>query len=194
MNPFFIYYCERSGLPGLFAEPLNFVSNLAFIIAAILIWRMLARTPVLSVRMHWDIFLLTAIIFIIGMGSASWHSYPMAITHLLDVIPILVFILGYIAIFMIRVVRLSWGGALAVVILFICLSFGAPQFLSTKPLGGSGAYVPALSAMVLTSLAMFMLKNPHTWKMCLACALFSVSLSLRSVVFYLLAHILSGIC
>lgn len=80
-------YCERLG-PGLWAEPLNLVSNVAFFIAAIWCWR---RSKGLGLPR-----LLSALLFIIGIGSALFHSFATFWAMLADVVPIAAFILAYV--------------------------------------------------------------------------------------------------
>lgn len=80
-------YCERLG-PSLWAEPLNLVSNAAFVIAAIWCWR---RSEGLGLPR-----LLSALLFIIGIGSALFHSFATVWAMLADVLPIAVFILAYV--------------------------------------------------------------------------------------------------
>ncbi len=80
-------YCERLA-PGLWAEPLNLVSNAAFLIAAIWCWRrsgglMLPRA-------------LSALLFAIGIGSGLFHSFATVWASAADVVPIGVFILAYV--------------------------------------------------------------------------------------------------
>ena len=43
-------YCERTG-PGLWAEPLNALSNLAFIAVAVILWRRAGRNAPFDLRL-----------------------------------------------------------------------------------------------------------------------------------------------
>ena len=80
-------YCERLA-PGLWAEPLNLVSNAAFLIAAIWCW---GRAGGLVLPRA-----LAALLFAIGIGSALFHSFATIWASAADVIPIAVFILAYV--------------------------------------------------------------------------------------------------
>ncbi|MFT6531284.1 MAG: hypothetical protein ACJASC_000813 [Limimaricola cinnabarinus] len=80
-------YCERL-TPGLWAEPLNLVSNAAFLIAATWCWR---RADGLVLPRA-----LAALLFVIGIGSALFHSFATIWASAADVIPIAVFILAYV--------------------------------------------------------------------------------------------------
>lgn len=78
-------YCERLG-PGLWAEPVNAATNLAFLAAALLLW---PRTRGLERA-------LAAILFAIGIGSGLFHTFATRWAGLADVAPILGFILLYV--------------------------------------------------------------------------------------------------
>ncbi len=181
MERFLTVYCERAGVTGLLAEPFNAFTNAGFLLAAALIWRELIHNEALSPRRQWDIVVLTAIVFMIGLGSAAWHVWPIRATLLADVIPITIFIHGFIAAFMVRVMGLSWGWALAIVGLYVAASFSVPSLLSPRALEGTAAYLPAYTALVLTTAVLFWLKKPERGAMLLAIALWTPSLTLRAI-------------
>ncbi|MEL7181973.1 MAG: ceramidase domain-containing protein, partial [Pseudomonadota bacterium] len=80
-------YCERTDFTY-WSEPLNAVTNIAFIIAAVILWRRSARVPIAR--------LLTAVLFMIGVGSYLFHTHATIWALLLDVTPIGAFILIYL--------------------------------------------------------------------------------------------------
>src|ERR687896_455158 len=84
-------YCERVGM-GLLAEPLNAVSNISFLLAAWAAWVLATRTGTLSAGVRVLIALATSV----GIGSILWHTYPVMLTLILDIVPILIFIMWYI--------------------------------------------------------------------------------------------------
>ncbi len=168
-------------MEGLFAEPLNLVTNAAFLVAAILIWRQIARDPRLSFTREWDVTLLAGVVFAIGLGSGAWHAWPITVTRLMDALPILIFILGFIWAFLVRGIGLKWYWALGFVLLFLATRH-VPAALSMQPLRGSGAYLPALVALALASAWLFATRNPpHGKSILTALVLFSVSLSFRAI-------------
>lgn len=82
-------YCERTG-PEYWSEPINAVTNVAFLLAAVLIgWR--HRGHALPTGR-----LLTAVLFVIGVGSWLFHTHANPLTGLMDVLPIVAFILIYV--------------------------------------------------------------------------------------------------
>ena len=78
-------YCERLD-PSFWAEPVNAVTNVAFVLAAIVMWN---RTEGIG-------RVLCAILATIGVGSFLFHTYATVWAMLADVLPILVFILVYV--------------------------------------------------------------------------------------------------
>ncbi len=80
-------YCERTD-PSYWSEPLNAVTNLAFIIVAIIMWRRADGYPAGRV--------LAGILFAIGVGSYLFHTHATVWAVILDVIPIMLFSLTYI--------------------------------------------------------------------------------------------------
>lgn len=78
-------YCERVG-PAFWAEPVNALTNAAFIVAAAVMW---GRVQGLGRAM-------CAVLFAIGVGSFLFHTHANRLTGLMDVIPIGVFILVYV--------------------------------------------------------------------------------------------------
>jgi peptidoglycan/LPS O-acetylase OafA/YrhL len=80
-------YCERTDFTY-WSEPLNAVTNLAFIIAAIILWRRGNGVPLARV--------LLIILVAIGIGSYLFHTHATIWAVTIDVIPIGVFILVYL--------------------------------------------------------------------------------------------------
>lgn len=80
-------YCERLG-PGYWAEPLNAVSNAAFLVAALILWRRGAGLPMVRA--------MAAAVAVIGVGSYLFHTHANRLTGAMDTTPILAFILLYV--------------------------------------------------------------------------------------------------
>ncbi len=79
-------YCERTD-PGYWAEPVNALTNIAFLIAAVIVWRRGAR-GIAGV--------LAAILFVVGVGSWLFHTHATAWAALADTTPIAAYILVYV--------------------------------------------------------------------------------------------------
>jgi len=80
-------YCERTDLT-FWSEPINALTNIAFLIAAIWMWN--ACKGLTSARV------LCAILFAIGVGSFLFHTTATGWAAASDVIPIGLFILFYL--------------------------------------------------------------------------------------------------
>ncbi|RVT86602.1 hypothetical protein DXV76_00495 [Rhodobacteraceae bacterium CCMM004] len=81
-------YCERTD-PSYWSEPVNAVTNAAFLIAALWMWP--------RARRHgpWEAMALCVVLAVIGVGSYLFHTHATAWSAMLDVLPILIFILLY---------------------------------------------------------------------------------------------------
>lgn len=80
-------YCERTDA-GLWSEPVNALTNLAFLVSAVIMWRRCAGRPMGRA--------LAAVLFLIGIGSGLFHTHATAWAAMADTLPILGFILLYI--------------------------------------------------------------------------------------------------
>jgi ceramidase len=135
-------YCERVS-PSFWAEPVNAVSNLAFLIAAIAafdLWRRAGKSDR-------SILALVAVIVAVGFGSFAFHTLATRGAMWLDVIPIGLFIYGYFLLAMRRFLLLSWS-ALMLLVGFIALSTGLGSLIPREALNGSSGYLPALAALI----------------------------------------------
>ncbi len=126
-------YCERLG-PGLWAEPLNAVTNLAFLIAAALLWPRLRGLALPR--------LLCGVLAAIGLGSGLFHTVAARWAALADVLPIL----GFILIYVFAVNRAVWGMArlwagVGVLLVVPYAAVATPVLARLLPgLGGSAGY------------------------------------------------------
>lgn len=167
-------YCERLG-PGLMAEPLNAVSNAAFIVAAL--W---AARAALRRRSGPVIWVFIALVFVIGLGSLAFHTFANQWSMLADVLPITVFIYGYLAFALSRFLRFAWWKvAVALGVLFLA-TFAAERIMPPGFMNGSGAYLPALVASMLVSLGLLRQGHPAVLNVSLASIVLFVSLIFRT--------------
>lgn len=131
-------YCERVS-EAFWAEPLNALSNGAFLLAALAALLLLRRAK----RRDPAAELLTGLVLVIGIGSFLYHTMPQRWTLLADVVPIQLFAPGYFGLALNRFLGLSplmaGLGALA----FLGASFGLAAGLAPLlPAGmrGSAGY------------------------------------------------------
>ena len=187
MNRAIDLYCERVG-PGLWGEPLNAVTNLAFILAGILLVVALRRAEP-DVRRDPAILGLTVLLFVIGLGSGLLHAFAQFWSVLADVIPIALFILLYMYLALRRLVALPfWGccvGVAIVLVLTLVMPLGFGFSVST--------YGVALLAMLgVGGFLHFGRRHPAGPPILAAAGVFAVSLALRTADLPLCATLPSG--
>jgi len=167
-------YCERLA-PGFWAEPLNAVTNAAFLLAA--------AAPFLAARDRRPepfVALLAALVAIIGIGSLLFHTLANRWSMLADVLPITLFIYAYLGFALRRYLRLGWLATGAVLLPFLPLSAGM-EALARPLLGGSASYLPALLAMLFVALLTHRIGHPVAPWLFAAAGIFAVSLTLRTL-------------
>lgn len=79
-------YCERLDA-SFWSEPINAITNAAFLIAAVIMWRRSAGIG--------EARFLAAVLFAIGVGSFLFHTFATVWAVILDVTPILIYTLTY---------------------------------------------------------------------------------------------------
>mgnify|MGYP000992347091 FL=1 len=108
-------YCERTD-PGLWSEPLNVATNLAFLLAAALLWRQAGRGAGRDTRV------LILLIGAVGLGSMAFHTLATRWAALLDIGFIAVFVLLCHQRFQVRALGRSNGAANLGVAVFVVLA------------------------------------------------------------------------
>ena len=172
-------YCERAG-SGLLAEPLNTVTNLFFLLAALRCAH-LARQAA-----RFDALLLALILFAIGIGSGLFHTFATSWAQLLDVSPILIFQVVYLWLYVRRVAGLGLTPAASLLVLFFVAIFISAQFPET--LNGSLSYVPAAAALILIGAYHVNAQHADPTAILTASTIFLVSLTARTVDQLLCVH------
>jgi hypothetical protein len=138
-------YCERVGM-GVFAEPLNAVSNISFLLAAWAAWVLASRTGALSSGVR----VLIALGAAVGIGSILWHTYPNMLTLILDIVPILIFICWFIWLYTRNVIRMRSVLAGVSVAAFLVATFLV--FPLSGVLHGALVYSPGLIVTLVLGL------------------------------------------
>lgn len=167
-------YCERTG-PEFWSEPFNAISNLAFVIAAGIMWRRV-RGEGLPLAV-----LLCALLAIIGVGSFLFHTYATVWASLADTLPILLFILVYVFTANLHFWRMRWPAALVCTALFIPYARIVTPWLAQIPLfGRSAAYLP-VPLLILAYALLLARRTPATaGGLALGAGLLILSLAARS--------------
>lgn len=187
MNRAIDIYCERLG-PGLWAEPLNALTNLAFIVAGIVLVAALRRAEP-GVRRDPAMLGLVVLLFVIGIGSGLFHSFAAAWAALADVIPVALFILLYMYLALRRLVALPlwgcWIGVAIVLLLTVVMPLAFGFSVST--------YGVALLAMLAVGgFLHFGRRHPAGPRILVAAGIFTLSLAFRMADLPLCAALPSG--
>lgn len=166
-------YCERTG-DTFWAEPLNALTNLAFVVAAIVLWRRSAADPWART--------LSALLFIIGVGSWLLHTHARAWAAVADSLPIAAFILLYL--FIVNRVVLGWPCWLAATVTALFLPVAAlmhPLWRAVPVLNVTAGYMPV--PLLIAVYAVFLHRSRPAFARGLAAgaALLLVSLLARSL-------------
>ncbi len=142
-------YCERTGVE-VWAEPINALSNAAFLVAACAGARRASRTaPPDRAGLA-----LSGLVAVVGIGSFLFHTLAVLWSMLADVIPIALFIYAYLALALRRYLRLPLIAVVGVTAAFVSFSLCLAPILDgltgldvAGMSNGSIDYLPALLAL-----------------------------------------------
>lgn len=188
-------YCERGFDPGLWAEPINALSNAAFlIVAAVAAVRMARPLPPgttapdgLATRL---VHSLIALVALIGIGSFLFHVMATRWAQLADVLPIGAFILLYLVFALHCLAGLSafkvMLGVAALVAAFAASMAFCPSAVSGAPggpacLNDTLGYVPALTALFAVAVVLHRRAHPAAGRLLVATAVLLVSMTMRTI-------------
>jgi hypothetical protein len=174
-------YCERTDI-GFWAEPLNAVTNGAFVAAAayaFVLWRRAGGKD-------WAALWLIVVTAVVGIGSFLFHTFANRWSVLADVIPIAVFIYSYFLLAMLRYLRLGRITAALATGLFILFNTLFVRLwlglFSGLTLNGSVGYIPAALALVTVGVLCLAGSSRAAGRaLLLAAGVFAVSLLFRSI-------------
>lgn len=181
-------YCERGLDPAFWAEPLNAVTNGAFLIGMWAAGRRLVRVSSGSPRgAELALWMLTVLVGVIGTGSFLFHTLATRWSLVADVLPIMLFMLGYLA-FALRVfVGAPWLAIGAALVAFYfaggalsglkCQSEG----LSVPCLNGSLGYGPAAVTLIAVAILARQREPGASRLLSIGAGLFLVSLMFRTL-------------
>jgi hypothetical protein len=213
-------YCERALDATFWAEPFNALSNVGFLAAAAIAARRVRRTdetthsqsgafshpagtvidsgtsttavelearPALPDAFLW---LLVALVAAIGVGSFLFHTFATRWARLVDVVPIGVFMLAYLAVALRAF--LGWSARTTAAGIAAFLAANAAMTLVACPgravaitdlgrdpcLNSTMAYLPALATLLLVG-TLVARRHPAGRKLVLAAGLFLLAITMR---------------
>ena len=175
MEDYIDLYCERLG-SGLWAEPVNALTNIAFFIAALAAFLLARREGKLNAQT----ITLIALIVIIGTGSTLFHTTATFWAMMADSLPILFYQIAFLAFYTRSVMGGSWpavGGILAGFAATIAAFYQLPNHW----LNGSLSYAPAFLFLLGLGIWHWRKQKNEPRALLLAAGIFALSLTLRSV-------------
>lgn len=144
------FYCERTG-PEFWSEPVNALTNLAFVFAGIWGLREARRFDA-----DGNVVVLSWWAIAIGIGSALFHTFANELTKWADIVPIAIFTLVYTFFALRRFLKLPRNSALLVLTGFYAGAGIAtalvPNWLRVASNGTTG-YLPPFLAFIAMGLA-----------------------------------------
>jgi hypothetical protein len=174
-------YCERGSDPSFWAEPLNAVTNVAFVLGGLAAFLLIARQPSGDRRIA-DVW-LAALMCVIGVGSFLFHTFATGWAALADTLPIAVMMLSYLIVALRRFVGLPWWATGVGVAVFLVAAFAARSIPCGGGvcLNGSVGYLPAFLALVAVGGWLILQRKRVGWPILLSAVLFGVSLTFRTL-------------
>jgi hypothetical protein len=167
-------YCERTDA-SFWSEPVNALSNAAFLIAAALALDLWRRGD----RKDWPALALIIVVAAVAVGSFVFHTVATRAAIFADVIPIAVFIYGYLLLALVRFLHLRVIVAAAIVVAYAASVQALSALAPPRLLNGSVGYLPALVALITVALAAR--KQVTRRSLGLAAVVFAISLGFRTV-------------
>ncbi len=168
-------YCERSSA-ALLAEPVNLLSNAAFLFAAWYAYRYAARV---NVHRRLSIAWLCFWLVVVGIGSALFHSFATRWAMLADVIPIQIFILSFFGLWLAKALNQSLLVSVTGVVALYCVTGWLSEALRGVPMNGSEGYVGTILALYLLAVEFWIRKKDAT--LLLAAVVLTASLLARTI-------------
>ncbi len=167
-------YCERRG-PEFWAEPLNALTNLVFLLAAAAAWWSARRHH----RLTREIVILIALAAIVGVGSFLFHTFATSWAMYLDMIPIFVFQMDFVWLYSRRQIQFSRlrGGLLLAGLLLTSL----PLLTFHDVLNGSLTYLPAWLLLAAFGAYHVRQSKHHPWQLVIAAILLLSALGFRTI-------------
>lgn len=173
-------YCERIGI-GFWAEPLNAISNIAFMFAAIFAWKLYISHYKNNAKKDINIEISIALAFIVGIGSFLFHTFATLWSLWLDIIPIYLFVFYYIVTALKKIIKLNSWQATIGIILFVSLILLMGRLIPRETLNGSSEYFPFVVALALFGGILQYKKQPAAKYFWSATGIFCLALFFRII-------------
>jgi hypothetical protein len=170
-------YCERTDA-SFWAEPANALTNAAFLIAAAAAFVTWRRAEGPAGGRDLPVLALIVVVAAVGLGSFAFHTIATRGAVLADVIPIAIFIYGYLFLALRRFLHVPLVAAIVITVAYAIAAQALAWLAPPRALNGSVGYLPALVALAVVA---FVARGPARRGLGLAVMLFTLSLALRTI-------------
>lgn len=171
-------YCERTA-QGLLNEPLNAITNLAFIIAAVVVIKLAAkRQETITTSVGILLFFLVCIAF----GSGAFHTFANRWSEIADVAAIALYLHFYTAVFLRYAARWPWRTAwLGIPVFFLANQALAPVWTHLLDFGSAwpSGYMAAWTCLLMMVLYALIKGVTGKLKLLAAAVVFLISIWFR---------------
>jgi hypothetical protein len=184
-------YCERGSDPAFWAEPVNALTNVGFLLAGA--WAIRRALRIEPGRPERSLGLaLGALVVVIGAGSFLFHTFATGLAKLADVIPITVFMIVYLGVALRFFLGLGWLPASALLLAFLASLFIFERLPCVGPLSivdhsrgrclnGTIGYLPAWIALVVVGATLTVRGHAAARLLLMASVVFLVSMIFRTL-------------
>lgn len=170
-------YCERTDA-SFWSEPLNALTNLAFLVAAVLIVSRVRRG---RGRLGWDVAVLAVLTALVGVGSFLFHTFATVWGRWLDLVFIAVFVYVFLGVCLVRIAGLGWGGVLVGLVLYAAFERGVLVAVPREAAGGSLLYVPSVLALAALAWVAQHRAHPAAPRLAATAGVFAVAIAVRTM-------------
>lgn len=170
-------YCERL-VPGILAEPINFITNIAFFLSFILLFRQYKKRTFGDKATAKYSLILIYLVLLMGIGSFIFHLYGTVWAAITDTLPIMIFIILYLYLSIRFYLNQSIIIATLSLLAFLFFNF----FLSYIGIEEISSYLMALFSMLIISILAYLRKEYDiSMGLLISSLIFIVSLSFRQI-------------
>jgi drug/metabolite transporter (DMT)-like permease len=182
--------CERTS-NSIWAEPLNGLTSFGFFLVAFMLYQLYKKHPMLKEGRYWDIRLMIGLVGVLGVGSTLFHALSSRWAEIMDIVPIVSFIVVFFFSALVRVLKCNWLQVATGFIAFLGLTNMLVSYFPGA-MNDSIAYLSAMTALVTIALYLNMARRPSARMFLLAAVLGCVSLFFRSIDMYVCEQIPLG--
>lgn len=168
-------YCERIDA-FFFAEPLNALSNGAFLIAAWFLWREYQRRSLTDITA----LLMVGLVATVGIGSLLFHTFANILSMWADILPIMLFVFSYLWLALRRFLNLEAPLCIMLFAMFLSVHALLPLVPPGMRLNGSIAYLPSFAALLAIGAILREKRHEAAMPLIGSALLFALSLAFRS--------------